>query len=318
MKAVVVDPNAPGRLVLHEFEPPKFLPNEALVRVHAVSLNRGEVRQALTSAPAGARPGWDLAGVIEKPAADGTGPQAGERVVGIVASGAWAEAVAVQTNALAILPDAVSFAQAAALPVAGLTAYHALHKGGLLLGKTILITGATGGVGDFAIQMGKLSGARVVAHVRRAEQTAQVTEAGADEVCVGDSLAGAEAAQFGPYALIVDSVGGQVLGDALGLVSKGTRVVSFGASSGTSVTFDGQAFYRAGLTALTGLFIFDELRTVESAAVGLKRLADLTAAGRLIPRLSVERPWTEIAAVAEDLIARKYAGKAVLHVSEQG
>ena len=315
MKAVVVDPNAPGRLVLREFEPPKPLPNEALVRVHAVSLNRGEVSWALTSAPAGARPGWDLAGVVETPAADGTGPQAGERVVGIVASGAWAEAVAVQTDALAILPDSVSFAQAA-LPVAGLTAYHALHKGGLLLGKTILITGATGGVGDFAIQLGKLSGARVVAHVRRAEQTAQVIEAGADAVAVGESLAEA-AAEFGPYALIIDSVGGQVLGDALGMVSQGTRVVSFGASSGTAVTFDGRAFHGAGLTTLTGLFLFDELRTVESASVGLKRLADLTAAGRLAPRLSVERPWTEIAAVAQDLIARKYAGKAVLHVGEQ-
>lgn len=315
MKAVVVDPNAPGRLVLHEFEPPKPLPNEALVRVHAISLNRGEVSRALTSAPAGARPGWDLAGIVETPAADGTGPQAGERVVGIVISGAWAEAVAVQTDALAALPDGVSFAQAAALPVAGLTAYHALHKGGLLLGKTVLITGATGGVGDFAIQLGKLAGAHVVAQVRRAEQTAQVTEAGADQVYVGESLAGA--AEFGPYALIVDSVGGQVLGDALGMVSQGTQIVSFGASSGTSVTFDGRAFFGAGLTTLTGLFLFDEMRTVEPASVGLKRLADLIAAGRLTPRLSVERPWTEIAAVAQDLIARKYAGKAVLHVGEQ-
>lgn len=317
MKAVVVDSNAQDRLVQREFEPPVLKPNEALVRVRAVSLNRGEVSQALKSAPAGARPGWDLAGVVETPAADGTGPQAGARVVGIVASGAWAEAVAVQTDALARLPDGVSFAQAAALPVAGLTAYHALHKGGLLLGKTVLITGATGGVGDFAIQLGKLAGAHVVAHVRRVEQTAQVTKAGADAVAVGESLAEA-AAEFGPYALIIDSVGGQVLGDALGMVSKGTRIVSFGASAGASVTFNGQAFYGAGLTTLTGLFLFDELRTVESASVGLKRLADLVGAGRLTPNISVERPWTEIAAVAQALMARKYAGKAILHIGEKG
>lgn len=317
MKAVVVDANAPDRLVLREFEPPTLKPNEALVRVRAVSLNRGEVSQALKSAPAGARPGWDLAGVVETPAADGTGPPEGARIVGIVASGAWAETVAVQTDALALLPDSVSFAQAAALPVAGLTAYHALHKGGLLLGKTILITGATGGVGDFAIQLGKLAGAHVVAHVRRAEQTAQVTEAGADAVAVGESLAEA-AGEMGPYALIIDSVGGQVLGDALGMVSKGTRIVSFGSSSSASVTFNGQAFYGAGLTTLTGLFLFDELRTVESASVGLKRLADLIGAGSLVPNISVERPWTEIAAVAQELMARKYAGKAVLHIGEKG
>jgi len=316
MKAVVVDPNAPDRLVLREFEPPTLKPNEALVRVRAVSLNRGEVSQALKNAPAGARPGWDLAGVVETPAADRTGPPEGARVVGIVASGAWAEAVAVQTDALAVLPDGVSFAQAAALPVAGLTAYHALHKGGLLLGKTILITGATGGVGDFAIQLGKLAGAHIVAHIRRLEQAVQVTEAGADAVAVGESLAEA-AGKLGPYDLIIDSVGGQVLGDALGMVSKGTRIVSFGSSAGASVTFNGQAFYGAGLTTLTGLFLFNELRTVESASVGLNRLAALVGAGRLAPNISVERPWTEIAAVAKALMARKYAGKAILHVGER-
>lgn len=316
MKAVVVDPSAPGRLVLRESDAPVPQPHEALVRVRAVSLNRGEVKLSMTSAPAGTRPGWDLAGVVETPAADGTGPQAGTRVVGLVQSGAWAEAVAVRTDALAALPDGVSFAQAATLPVAGLTAYHALHKGGLLLGKTVLITGATGGVGDFAIRLGKLSGARVIAHVRRPEQAAQVTDAGADHVAAGESLAQA-AGGLGPYALIIDSVGGQVLGDALGLVSKGTKIVSFGTSMGNPVTFDAQTFYSVGLTTLIGSLLFDELQTVESASLGLKRLADLVAAGRLAPFISVERPWAEIAAVAQELLDRKYPGKAVLHIGEE-
>ena len=311
MRAVVIDPAAPGRLVIRDVDMPNAAHTEAVVRVHAVSLNRGEVKRALTSSPAGARPGWDLAGVVETPAADGTGPLAGARVVGIVRSGAWAEAVAVSTDALAALPDAVSFASAATLPVAGLTAYHALHKGGLLLGKTVLVTGATGGVGDFAIRLGKLSGARVVAHVRRAEQAAQVTEAGADQAAVGESLASA-AKSLGPFDLIIDSVGGAVLGDALGLVSEGTKVVSFGTSAGNSVTFDAQAFYGAGLTTLIGSVLFDELRTVESAAAGLDRLAALVASGRLTPFLSAERPWGEIAAAAQDLMDRKYPGKAVL------
>jgi NADPH:quinone reductase len=77
IRAVVVDPDAP----------------KALVRVAAVSLNRGEVRRAESSEP-GFRPGWDLAGTVERAAADGSGPQEGSRVVGFLPSGAWAELVA--------------------------------------------------------------------------------------------------------------------------------------------------------------------------------------------------------------------------------
>ena len=93
--------------------------------------------------PAGARPGWDFAGVVEGGAADGSGPPPGTRVVGLLPSGAWAERVRAAGDWLAPLPDGVSDAQAACLPVAGLTALHALRQGGLLLGRKVLIDGAT-------------------------------------------------------------------------------------------------------------------------------------------------------------------------------
>ena len=156
--AVVVDPDAPGRLVLKPVPEPSPDRSEAIVRVCAISLNRGEVRRS-TMAAAGWRPGWDLAGVIERAAADGTGPTVGERVVGFLPEGAWAQRVAVPKNALAELPEKVTFSQAATFPVAGLTALLALGKGGPLLGKRVLITGATGGVGDFAVQLARPSGA---------------------------------------------------------------------------------------------------------------------------------------------------------------
>src|SRR5262245_30495122 len=90
IRAVVVDPSAPGRLAIKPVPGPSPLPSEAVVRVAAVSLNLGEVRRAMT-ADAGWRPGWDLAGTVDKAAADGSGPRVGTRVVGFVPSGAWAE-----------------------------------------------------------------------------------------------------------------------------------------------------------------------------------------------------------------------------------
>src|SRR5579859_5804027 len=102
MRAIVVDPDVKGRLALSEVESPSPAPSEALVRVAAISLNLGEVRRAvLRTTEAGWRPGWDLAGIVEKAADDGSGPSVGSRVFGVVNAGAWAECVAVPTKQLA-------------------------------------------------------------------------------------------------------------------------------------------------------------------------------------------------------------------------
>jgi len=310
IRAVVVDPQAPGRLVLQSVAPPRPAPSEALVRVAAISLNRGEVRQAM-SAEAGWRPGWDLAGTVETAAADGSGPPAGARVVGLLRAGAWAERVAAPTHALAELPPGLSFADAATLPVAGLTALLALERGGGLVGRSVLITGASGGVGLFAVQLARLAGARVVGSVRQETHLATVRAAGADEAVAGEDLAGASA--LGPYWLILDSVGGQVLGQALGMLQRGGTCVSFGVSAASDVTFDVRRFYRTGRAALYGFFLFDELGQ-EPAAVGLDRLAHLVAGGRLRTSIEVEADWSEVGAVAQRLLERRFPGKAVLHL----
>ena len=85
-QAVVVDPDAPGKLVLKNVDAPAPAPNEAVVQVATISLNRGEIRMS-QNAPAGRRPGWDFAGTVTQAAQDGSGPKEGERVVGLLAVG---------------------------------------------------------------------------------------------------------------------------------------------------------------------------------------------------------------------------------------
>jgi len=174
--------------------------------------------------------------------------------VGFLPSGAWAELAAVPTNALAELPDGVSFEEAAMLPVAGLTVLYALDKGGNLQGKNVLITGASSGAGQFALQLARMSGARVVALVRRPEHEELAREAGAHEVAVDEN--GAAAEEYGPYHLILESVGGDVLGNVLPtLAPEGTRV-SFGVSGGAEVTFNARELYLTGGAKLYGFIHF--------------------------------------------------------------
>lgn len=313
IRAVVVDPSSDARLTLRDVELPPAAPNDVTVRVTTISLNRGEVNRALSQSGAGARPGWDFAGVVQEAAADGSGPSVGTRVVGLLPSGAWAERVRAPSHSVAALPDGVSDAQAATLPVAGLTALHALRQGGLLLGRKVLVDGATGGVGHLAIQLAAASGAEVYGHVRRAEQQAMISEWCGDRIIVSADLRAA--ASSGPYHLIIDSVGGSALSAALGMLQPNGTCVHFGVSESPQTTFESRSFFQTGGVNLYGLALFHELRRVEPASEGLAVLAHLVARRALRPHIEIEAPWTDIAGIARRLIAREFVGKAVLHVN---
>jgi NADPH:quinone reductase len=312
IRAIVVDPAAPGRLAIKSVELRDPDRDEVVVRVSAISLNRGETRRALQVAEPGWRPGWDFAGVVEREAADGSGPQRGTRVVGILPSGAWAERVNCRTHAVAALPDAVSDAQAATLPVAGLTALHAVRQGGLLLGRKVLIDGATGGVGHLACQLAAAAGAFVWGQVRRPDYRGTVEACGAQAV-VSRDLAAARA--YGPFWLVVDSLGGPALAAALGMLQPNGVCVTLGSSDAGTVSFESRSLYGTGGARLYGLTLFHELMSVERGGVGLALLADLIAAGKLRPQIAVEAPWSEIGTVAGRLIDRAFAGKAVLYIA---
>ena len=240
-RAVVVDPTSNQRLSIQSVPLAPAYRDEVTVRVRAISLNRGEVNRAVRSAEAGWRPGWDFAGIIEATAPDGGGPAKGTRVVGIRPSGAWAETIRVPKDSVAALPDAVTDAQAATLPVAGLTALHALRQGGMLLGRKVLIDGASGGVGHLACQLAVASGAITYAHVRNKAFEPMVAQWCGDRTIVAPELAAAAA--FGPYHLILDSVGGAALGAALAMLRSDGTCVTFGVSESPTASFDSGTFF---------------------------------------------------------------------------
>jgi NADPH:quinone reductase-like Zn-dependent oxidoreductase len=303
MLALVNTPGANAPVELREVVEPQPAPNEALVEVRAFSLNRGELR-LFQIRPEGWRPGQDISGVVLKPAADGSGPAAGTRVVALADNAGWAERVAVPSHRMAALPDNVRFEEAAALPVAGLTALRSLRHGAPLLGKRVLITGAAGGVGHMAVQIAAKSGTRVTAIVGGPERGRHVR--GAVEIVEGIDRA------KGPFALILESAGGASLAAAIARIEAKGTIVIFGNSSGepTSVTFRDFAEHP---NARIQSFSYFTSEPEDRFAPDLALLASLVGNGSLKPVLA-EHSWRDIAKVGPELRDRHIAGKAVFRI----
>jgi len=286
--------------------------NEAVVRVRAFSMNRGELGRARNAETADMQIGWDFAGVIETAAADGSGPQAGTRVVGFsTRMEAWAELVSIPTTHIAPIPDAVSDAQAATLPVAGLTALHSVDAATALIGRKALITGATGGVGMFATQLALIGGAETVAQVRRADQVAFVEALGNCTPVVSDD--GAGLGDPGAYRLVVDGVSGPILESGIKALAPDGICVCYGITAAPEINIEVRPFMFSGQAKVMGFYLYSQAE-VTPPSDNLPRLLSLVASGRLNCGIEREASWDESGRIAQDLLDRKFSGKAVLHV----
>ena len=310
MLALVNTPDGAAPIELREAPEPTPAQNQALVGVHAFSLNRGEL-SSFARNRTGWIPGQDIAGIVLRQAASGEGPPAGARVVALTDDAGWAERVAVASHRMAVLPANVSFAQAATLPVAGLTALRTLRHGGPLLGRRVLITGAAGGVGTLAVQLAARSGAQVTAVVGRPERAAGLRQLGA--AAAVDGIDNAE----GRYALILESAGGESLAKAVRLLEPRGVIVVYGNSSAEPTPL-GFADFRGAPNARLQSFSYFTSEAEDRFAPDLALLVSLVADGQLKPQVGLEQSWRGILAVADQLRDRRVAGKAVLTVDTVG
>lgn len=301
MRALVVDHSVPAHVRPGEAPEPTPGPSQVLIEVKAASLNYGELGYA-RSAVEGTVLGWDTAGLVVQAAADGSGPAAGSRVVGFAGSGGWAERRAIDSADVAVVPAEVDLGAAAALPVAGGSALRALRRLGFIAGERILVTGASGGVGRFAVQIAALAGAHVIASVGSPARGEGLEELGAAEVVVG--LKGVEAPLFG----VIDNVGGAQMVEAFGLLGEGGSIQSIGGTSGEPAVFP--PYGTVGL--YRKIEAFDN--TLGDMGRHLAYLLRWLAEGKLDPQIGWRGDWSQVEEGVELLFGRKLQGKAVIEI----
>ncbi|MBF6241843.1 NADP-dependent oxidoreductase [Nocardia otitidiscaviarum] len=306
MKAIIANSYGnPDSLVYGELPEPKVGPDQVLIRVRAAGVNPVDWKvlagylDPIMYIHFPLVPGWDVAGVIAKLGDDVPEFQVGDEVIGYVRRdevqhGTYAEFVAAPARTLAHKPAALSWEQAAGLPLAGLTAHAAIERVGLRTGETLVVHGAAGGVGSLGVQIAVAHGARVIG-TASARNHDFLRELGAEPVTYGDGLAD-RVRELAPRGIdaAVDFVGSGVIDLSQSLLRDRTRIASIA---------DGEVRDKGG-----------QLVWVRPDAVALRELADLADAGKLTVPIDTVLPL-ERAAEALTLSSQGRArGKIVLGV----
>jgi NADPH2:quinone reductase len=253
-------------------------------------------------------PGAEVAGVRE---------DTGERVVGLVGTGGYAEYVAADEASLFPIADGVSDATALALLLQGLTAWHLYRTSAKLAeGESVVVHAAAGGVGSLAVQLGRHMGAgRVIATASSAEKRELALSLGAEAaVDVGaDDLAGAliEANGGERVDAVFEMAGGRVFEESMKALAPFGRMVTYGIASGDQNSLKTGALMRRS-HAVVGFWLMHCLRFPEMVGPPLQELGELVASGGLRVVEGECYPMSEVRRAHEDLAARRTFGKLVL------
>jgi NADPH:quinone reductase-like Zn-dependent oxidoreductase len=286
----------PSSLALEELAAPTPGPDEAVVRVHAAAITRDELEWPEDRLPA--TPSYELSGVVAALGQKASDVEVGQEVYALAPfdrDGAAADFVSVPAGVLAPKPDTLAHVESAAIPLAALSAWQALFDHGRLeAGQRVLVHGAAGGVGGFAVQLARARGAHVVG-TASASSIGLARELGAHEVLDHASTSFEDA--IAPVDLVFDTAGGDRLARSPAVVRPGGRLVSVASEP------------PAGNGIETVYFV------VEPSRDQLVELAGLVDRGALRPTVDAVFPLEEARAAFERSLSRRGRGKIVLDVA---
>nr|WP_221382629.1 NADP-dependent oxidoreductase [Actinoplanes polyasparticus] len=296
----------PEVLQVTELPEPEARPGQVVVRIRAVCVHPADVAATTGEIPRGPvpppfSPGWDIAGEVASVGPDTADFGVGDRVVGMIpwyltrgAPGGYAELVAADTDWLVRLPDGLDFVSASTVPLNAQTAHQGLSLVSLAMlpaGSSILVTGASGGVGGFATQLAVQSGYRVLAQASHSDEQ-WVHSLGADEV-VPRSV---DLATVGSVAAVFDAV---PLGEAAAAAVEDRGIV---------------VATRPTPAIIPARGVRQELQLIAHDRELLADLVGQVAAGRLRTRVAATMPLTEAAEAHRRVLAGGLRGKLVLTV----
>jgi NADPH:quinone reductase-like Zn-dependent oxidoreductase len=325
MQAIVHDRYGDAEVLhLAQVARPVAGPREVLVRVAAAGLDRG-TWHLMTGKPYLMRPfvgfrgprspvpGRDVAGTVVEVGSAVTRFAVGDAVLG-VAPGSFAEYAVAREDKLARKPAEISFVQAAALSISGLTALQAVEAGKVQPGQSVLVLGASGGVGSYAVQLAKASGAVVTGVASTAKQD-MVRSLGADHVL--DYTAEDFADGRHHYDLIIDLAGNPTLSRLRkALTPRGTAVITGGEDGGS---FSGGMNRQFRALALS-LFVSQRLTMVMAKEQGsdVERLVAMVSAGSVVPAVDRTYPLSRAPEAMHELETGRVRGKIVIRVGDEG
>lgn len=306
--------------VLVNIKPPVPVKGEIVVQVEAVGLNfadmlsiqgKYQVRHLFPYVP-----GMELSGVVQFLGPETDGPEPGTRILATCPAGALARQIVLPAARVCPIPDAMSHTEAAGFPIAYGTSHLALtHSARLQAGETLFVTGAAGGVGLTAVEIGKLLGARVIASARGADRLAVAQRAGADVLIDSEAPGLKEALRAeGGIDVVYDAVGGSAFDAALRACKPEGRLLAIGFASGEVPQVPANLLLVKNLTVSGFWYGGFESHAPARVAASMTELLRWRADGRIHPHISHVLPFEAVPEGLALLRDRKATGKVVIHV----